>query len=120
MFAFLLQGCGAFEGDVTFVCQGTTETIYLKEGDVTSREVSNTRRFISIKDRKVGRNECMFWNKGRIVCQSSAKAIQHTGEGLAYQLIIDRESGETTEHVESTDLQRSFRGKCTHYKGPKL
>lgn len=118
--AILVTGCGAFEDNVTFVCKGSTETVYFKDGDISSREVSNTRRFIAIKDRKVGNNECMFWNKGRIVCQSSAKSIQHMGEGLSYQLIVDQESGEATEHTESADVQRDFRGKCTRYKGPKI
>lgn len=119
-FMLLMMGCGVFEENITFVCQGTTETVYLKDGEVSSREISNTRRFIAIKDRKIGNNECMFWSKGRIVCQSSAKSIQHMGESLAYQLNIDRESGETNEHTETANMQRNFRGKCSHYNGPKL
>lgn len=115
-----LGGCSAFDDNVTFVCQGTTETIYVKEGAVSSREVSNTRRFIAIKKRKVGNNECMFWNKGRIVCQSSAKSIQNMDETLTYQLVIDQETGETSEHVETTEMQRNFRGRCARYNGPKI
>lgn len=118
--ALVGTGCGAFEENVTFVCQGSTESIYLQDGEVKSREVSNTRRFIAIKERKVGNNECMFWSKGRIVCQSTAKSIQNMDEGLTYQLNIDRESGETSEYTESQGVHRKFRGKCTRYKGPNL
>ena len=118
--ALIGTGCGAFEENITFVCQGSTENIYLQDGEVKSREVSHTRRFIAIKDRKAGNNECMFWSKGRIVCQSTAKSIQNMDEGLAYQLNIDRESGETSEYTESLGVHRKFRGKCTRYKGPNL
>ena len=120
MSVLLSTGCGAFEDNVTFVCQGTTETVYLKDGEVLSRELSNTRRFIAIKDRKIGNNECMFWSKGRIVCQPSPKSMQHVEDELAYQLHIDRESGEVSEHTESAEMQRNFLGKCSRYKGPKL
>ena len=118
--ALIGTGCGAFEENMTFVCQGSTESIYLQDGEIASREISHARRFIAIKDRKVGNNECMFWSKGRIVCQSTARSIQTMDEGLVFQLNIDRETGETTEYTESPTIQRKFRGKCAIYKGPNL
>ena len=115
-----IGACSALDSNLTFVCQGSTETIHIQKGEISGREISNTRRFIAIKNRKIGNNECMLWNKGRVVCQSSAKSIQNMDDTLAYQLNIDRESGDTYEHIETPEMQRNFRGKCTPYNGPKI
>lgn len=114
-----LIACGAFEDNLSYLCEGTSETLNLEEGEVVSREVSHTRRFISIKNRKIGNSDCLFWSDGLVLCQSSAKGLEHM-EMPSYQLRVDRETGETIENTESASQRRVFRGKCMPYKGPRL
>ena len=117
---FVLSACDAFEGDLSYVCEGTTETRVLANQEIVSSDSSRTRKFIVIRDRKIGKNECPTWSQSSIQCQSVDQSHSLSESARAYMLTLDRATGEVTETSDTADGYTIFTGKCMTYKGPKL
>ena len=115
-----LSACDAFEENLSFVCEGTTETKILTNQEVVSSESSQTRKFIVIRNRKIGNNECPTWSKSLIQCQSIDQSHSLSESSHAYTLTLDRASGEVNETSDTADGYTVFTGKCAPFKGPKL
>ena len=116
----VLSACDVFEDNLSFVCEGTTETKTLADQEVVSTEMSQTRKFIVIRNRKIGNNECPNWSKSTIQCQSVDQSHSLSETSKAYMLTLDRSSGEITETSDTPNGYTVFTGKCAPYKGPKL
>lgn len=116
----VLSACDAFEDNLSYVCEGSTETRVLANQEVVSSETSRTRKFIVIRDRKIGKSECPTWSQSTIQCQSVDQSQSLSETARAYMLTLDRATGEVTETSDTADGYAIFTGKCMTYKGPNL
>jgi hypothetical protein len=115
-----LTACDAFEDNLAFVCQGKTEVSRVENDEVVMSETTNARKFLSIKNRKIGTNECLTWAKDKIICQSAEKSLSMSTDVPVYTLMINREAGTVNESTETASGHTIFKGDCIPYKGPRL